>query len=144
MSAADLIHQFQFNQMVLTRLLEDVTPEESLKAAGPGGKCIHWLLIHILKSRGDLVALLSAQADWSATELEDLHSLRKTLEHSFERIAKILQSFDPGLKEICPGESEFGDRRSFAQRVGSFVCHEAYHAGQIGLLRRLLGKPGLF
>jgi hypothetical protein len=86
MTPVHLIRLFQFTQMTLSRLLSDVSHEDSMTLLKMG-------------------TALNAPCDQ------------------------------------LPHVSEGG---TVADRAGSFACHEAYHAGQIGLLRRLLGKPGLF
>jgi uncharacterized damage-inducible protein DinB len=59
--------------------------------------------------------------------------------------------YDAGLTELDPGT--LGDPAPFSpsgnpeETVGSLLStiafHQSYHVGQIGLLRRILGKPGV-
>jgi uncharacterized damage-inducible protein DinB len=160
MTTVNLVRQFQFNQMTLTRLLSDVSADESLRQVGPDGKCLNWIVGHIIYARGELLGVLGAEPDWfkslmavygekgvgtftieTASPLSDLQSLR---DQSLELLSQTLTKIGAALSAPCDELPHVSQGGTVADRVGSYVCHEAYHAGQIGLMRRLLGKPGLF
>ena len=159
MTAEMLISQFQFNQMVLTRLLSDVSHDESLKPTYEDGKCINSILGHILAARSDLLIQMQFASHWNeddavpyllkkdrfeASRAHNLDSLRAVLDDSYARLITAIEGSRPTLDEISPLPTATGRKLTWGQRAGSYICHEAYHAGQIGLMRRLLGKPGLF
>ena len=159
MTAEMLISQFQFNQMVLTRLLSDVSHDESLKPTAEDGKCINWLLGHILVARADLLTQMQCPSHWNeddaapyrikegrfeASTARKLDELKAVLADSYKHLIAAVEGSQVTLDEISPLPTATGRMLTWGQRAGSYVCHEAYHAGQIGLMRRLLGKPGLF
>jgi len=159
MTAEMLISQFQFNQMVLTQLLSDVSHDESLKPTSEDGKRINWLLGHILVARVDLLKQMGGQPHWNdgaaapyrrsdgnfdASSARNIAALKSALEDSYQRLIAVLEGSRPTLDEMSPLPTATGRKLTWGQRAGSYICHEAYHAGQIGLMRRLLGKPGLF
>ena len=159
MTAEMLISQFQFNQMVLTRLLSDVSHDESLKAVFDDYKCINGLLGHILAARSDLLKQMQCPSHWNdddaapyrinegrfeASRAHHLDSLKAILDDSYTRLSVAIEDSRSTLDEMSPLPTATGRRLTWGQRAGSYICHEAYHAGQIGLMRRQLGKPGLF
>jgi len=159
MTAEMLISQFQFNQMVLTRLLSDVSHDECLKPTFEDGKCINSLLGHILATRSDLLIQMQCRSHWNdddaapyrikdgrfeASRAHTLDSLRTALDDSYALLTGAIEGSQPTLDEMSPLPAATGRKLTWGQRAGSYICHEAYHAGQIGLMRRQLGKPGLF
>jgi len=160
MTAIHLIRLFQFDQMTLSRLLADVTDEESLRQIGPDGKCVNWIVGHVVFARGKLLSILGREPDWHRTHMavygqqgvgtftveraKPLPDLQRLLDQSMELLTETLLKMGAALNEPCDELPHVNKGGTVADRVGSFACHEAYHAGQIGLMRRLLGKPGLF
>jgi uncharacterized damage-inducible protein DinB len=149
--------QFEFNQFTLRRLLDDVSQEHSLQAPKPGVNTINWLLGHIIATRQRLLKMMNAEGFWGDAEMsmyergsqnfDPAHAvhmvvLRAALETSYEHLQRALPAAEASFvnasarKFIRNGET-VGDQ------IGFFICHEEYHAGQIGLIRRLLDKPGL-
>jgi uncharacterized damage-inducible protein DinB len=141
--------------MLLSRLLVDVTQEESLRIPRPASNSLNWILGHLLATRAGLIAELGGQPHWTKEQslrykpgpmvsAMGMDELRQALDESLKQIDISLQTFEPRLSEsteklpVHPTPGNWGDR------VGGYVCHEAYHVGQIGLVRRLIGKPGLF
>jgi uncharacterized damage-inducible protein DinB len=159
MTAELLISQFQFNQMVLTRLLADLSHDESLRPTGEDGKCINSLLGHLLAARSDLLTQMQRPSHWNeddaapylikesrfeASAAKSLEDLKAVLMDSYERLIAAIEGSRPTLDEMSPLPTATGRKLTWGQRAGSYICHEAYHAGQIGLMRRLLDKPRLF
>jgi uncharacterized damage-inducible protein DinB len=155
-----LVRLFQFTQLTLSRLLADVSNAESLREVGPDGKCLNWILGHIIFARGKLLSLLGGEPDWyknfmavygekgvgtfSVKTAKPLSDLQGLLDQSLAMLSEVLSKLDAALNEPCAELPHVSKGGTVADRVGSFACHEAYHAGQIGIMRRLLGKPGVF
>lgn len=159
MTAEMLISQFQFNQMTLTRLLSDVSHDEGLKPTFEDDKCINCLVGHILAARMDLLIQMRQPSHWKeedaapyriennrfeAPRAYDMKTLKSVLDVSFEHLITAIEGSRPTLDDMSPLPTATGRKLTWGQRAGSYICHEAYHAGQIGLMRRQLGKPGLF
>jgi uncharacterized damage-inducible protein DinB len=159
MNAQELINQFRFNQMMLTRLLADVSQDDSLRPPHAGVNCINWMLGHLLATRGELLQELGADHEWRTRLLKvyndkqenfrdspfQISELKELLEASLANLIATLRAFEPKLKEHAESFPHLlPEGGNWADRVGAFICHEAYHIGQIGLARRLIGKPGLF
>jgi uncharacterized damage-inducible protein DinB len=148
-----LISAIGFNTRALHLNLEGLTHTECLLQP-PGGNCINWLLGHILRHRNLMLEALDAPTVWSAEaqvrydrgsapiqgeEAEGvvrLEELRQELDRSGEQLRSTLTEVGEEALRAPSGTSTLGQRLLF------LALHEAYHVGQIGLLRRLSGKEG--
>ncbi len=137
--------QFEFIYKALALNIENITQEESVIFPDAGGNCMNWMLGHILDYRNRMLALLNQEMIWdkkaivcykrgsnAAAEKDNFLQWPQLLNYlgfTYELIFKTLKE-----AEI----SEPDKIKSFAQ----LLAHESYHTGQIGLLRRVLGKEG--
>jgi uncharacterized damage-inducible protein DinB len=158
MTALDFVSQFQFNQFTITRLLDDVSHEESLREIQPGINNINFLVGHLILTRDGLLKMLKAQpvlkeADaavygskpkkFTNERAKPMTELKAAVEESYTRLQTALKVAESSFNK--PAERKFiREGEQIGDQIGFFICHEEYHIGQIGLIRRLLGKPGLF
>ena len=132
--------------------LEGIGHEESL-VAPEAGNTLNWVVGHMVATRDAVLAALdeepiwdeersllysgTAEGGWSPERALPLDSLVTDLDRSQERI---MSAFDHLSDEALEEPSGNG---TLCWRLGFLHFHESYHVGQIGLLRRLLGKPGV-
>lgn len=153
MLAATLKFQFTTHARMLDRNLGGITDEEALIQPAGGGNCLNWVLGHIVASREPILSLLGEALDWDPTfvrryergsapvasaadALAPLAEIREAFTRSQERLLRGLDTISPEELEEAVGDDTRGQRLAFLQ------LHEAYHIGQTGLLRRLVGKSG--
>ncbi|MFL5492864.1 MAG: DinB family protein [Gemmatimonadales bacterium] len=154
MDSAALLTVYRFTHLSLERNLQGLTDEEALVAPGAGGNCVNWLVGHILLSRDGLHALLGLAPAWDASlpssepyrrgshgpmpdGVPTLALLRVARERSQAQVLERLEQVS--ADRLAERVSE---TMTVAERLGFFGFHEAYHVGQAGLSRRLLGKAG--
>ncbi|HTL98541.1 MAG TPA: DinB family protein [Holophagaceae bacterium] len=132
---------FQINQNPLMTLnLEGVTQAMADRAPADGVNSITWLLRHILAYRLETLAALDAPSTPPLPEPRTLVDLaaaiggtQPALARAFDAVADwTVVKRHPALPSPMPLD----------QIVGTFLVHDAYHAGQLGMARRLLGLPG--
>ncbi len=151
--------QTRMVQRVARLQLEGLTQAECLLQPSPGGNCLNWVVGHVLAIYGQMLPVLdqlpvlppeilaryhrgSAPITQDAEAL-DVAALMKALDESCQR-------FDAGLavltRERIDAPAPFSPSGNPDETVGSLlttICwHQAYHAGQMGLLRRLASKTG--
>jgi hypothetical protein len=148
--------QFGIGGFVLERNLQDVTNEESLKLPKPGGNTLNWMVGHVVRTRNQALALLGEKPPFedddfaaygASGSLAGETLLLDELKHRFDTLGPIL---DGALKRSSPEQlsaaAPFSPTGNPHETVGTLLAsiafHEAYHLGQTGLSRRLLGKPG--
>lgn len=145
---------FEMNYEALFRNLEGITHEESLVQPLPAGNTINWILGHILGTRNRLHPLLGLDeawspelayrytgldgAGWSPQSAVELRTIAAELARSQQAIMGALD--DMGSQRLA---TRANDGRTLAELLGFFHFHEAYHTGQIALVRRVVGRPGV-
>ena len=127
---------------------------ESLRPPAEGGNCVNWLVGHLLWSRNRVHELLGAAPAWperfgpsdpyhrgvtgfNLAEAVPLRDLRAAMAESQAIVIDGLErASDSRLSERATDKMTVGEQLAF------LGFHEGYHAGQVGLLRRLLGRAG--
>jgi uncharacterized damage-inducible protein DinB len=151
MDAATLTHLFSFNQRALKLNLEGVSHEDSVRHPGPNGNSINWIVGHILANRQDVLEMAGQPRFWpeeearryergseplAPSDARPLNELLVDLERSQEALAM-------GFEQLTPEALAAPQGKSTLERQLLFLhFHEAYHVGQTGIVRRLIGKPG--
>lgn len=134
-----------YNHNVLNRAVKEVTHFESLRKSPETGSNMNWILGHILVSRNDMCSILQHQhicdepikklyARGTNSNVDgpiDFKELLRIYNDTHESIMASTMAFDHSKDEKQTGTL-------------TFLCfHEAYHIGQLGMLRRSLGKDGV-
>jgi len=152
--AIDLLRFLYDRSLIaLQRNTAGFTHEESL-IAPPAGNCANWVLGHILQNRIYTLSRLGEQPVWSeadgagyergtttfdVSKARDFGGMLKDLEVSQERLrAGLARLAVEDLAKKDPPDA----RLTLGETLFFLAYHEGYHTGQIGLLRRMAGKPG--
>jgi hypothetical protein len=153
MTAEGLKRLFGYNHYAIGVNARDLSHEESLLGPQPGGNCANWVLGHIVASRGGVLSLLGEQPVWNDAESERYKRGSAPIvgtEDGPRPFPEILEAFDRSQERVLAGLSRVSNEQlgsaategSMASRLAGLQFHEAYHAGQLGLLRRIAGKEG--
>lgn len=141
MAAEEVKLIMKYNAYVFNRNLEEISNEDSLTIPNDKVNTINWVAGHLVNSRDDLLEDVGRERILQLEYTEyygrgkklpgpdvaiNIDSIKKDYERLTEEINKILAEGD--------------DEKD--QRVAFFMFHESYHAGQLGILRKLLGKEG--
>jgi uncharacterized damage-inducible protein DinB len=146
-------------QRIVGLNVDGITQEESLIHPQPAGNCLNWVLGHLVFVYNMILPLVKQKPVGNAEQLKrydrgtapltnaaeasDINELMKLWDESVDR-------FDAGLASLTPEELDakapISPRKDPNETVRSLLglvtFHQAYHAGQLGLLRRVAGKPG--
>jgi uncharacterized damage-inducible protein DinB len=153
-AAKTLIDLLQFNQEIIHLQLKDITHAESLLQPPFRGNCMNWVIGHILDVRQGWLNLLGlpgilteddqktygygSEAITTAAQASHLDSLVKRLDES---LAKLVSKLENITQADLDREVEiWRGPLPLAQALSFFQWHEAYHTGQLELLRQLAGK----
>ena len=152
-----LVTQLTITERSIKRNLEGVSHEDSLLHPQPAGNSANWVLGHILASRGGLLKNLGDQpllddaaiqqyrrgSDGNVPNPLPLDDLLAALDRSQPKIIAGMKRIpDTTLEAKSPFNSPAGPDATYADALAAMVFHESYHAGQLGLLRRVCGKKG--
>lgn len=133
------------------------TADWERRPSDSGGNTAHWILGHLAMARRYVLRHLGAElAKETWEDLFDIGAKPVSTEH-YPRPAELLADLEATsarLLEIIPaldearcnedwGKDTFPDgSKSVLGGLYFFQFHESYHLGQLGLLRRIAGKPG--
>jgi uncharacterized damage-inducible protein DinB len=139
------------NYQVIKMQADGLTNEESLIQPPFRGNCLNWVLGHILYFRGRQLKVLGDTADWPeqiqrysqesepvvgpVQDVLSLAQLLSQLDQSQERIMARLRDISEDYFDDA-----LGNRGSRGEVLAQLQRHEAYHTGQLELLRQLAGK----
>ena len=153
MKPDDLRRLFGINHQALHINVKGVTNEEAVLQPSPAGNCLNWTVGHIVASRNSILELMGQEPIWpepeakryarysppivSAAEGRPFDHLLQDLDRSQERIQSALAS----MTEADLAQPH-GDKDTVGGSIAFLHFHEAYHVGQTGLLRRIVGKEG--
>lgn len=154
-----LRHQARTIHRVVRLNLEGISHEESLIQPQPAGNCLNWVIGHLVVAYQLVFPLLGQEPVISEERLKPyerhssplndraealpLQELLAAFDNASERVDAGLRSLAPGsLDEPAPFSSVDNPKETVRSLLASISFHQAYHAGQTGLLRRIAGKPG--
>lgn len=149
-----LERQLTFTHGTIHLNLDGVDPVRALERPVAGASSPRWVLGHVLVTRNRMLELLGAPPATSPELVETfrrgsapgpggpgLTELLERLDGSQRVLLEALRAAGPELLEReVPGLFSPQPERAVDQ-LAALVFHEAYHAGQLGLLRRGLGLP---
>ena len=159
MNTKAIMTLFGFTHGVFRQNTAEVTHEESLRQPQPGGNCINWVGGHLAATRQGMLQMLGHAPTWTEDEMAFYRRGSSPVTTGvgamrWERIAEDFDATQPllmaGLAKLSPEDLAAplpADRNPFkldslAEQMAVFNFHESYHVGQLGLLRRLVGKAG--
>jgi hypothetical protein len=158
MSVETCLIQFQISNMVLRANVGDVTHEESLIMPKPAGNCLNWVLGHLVATRSNFLAGIGEKPPWNEADCKHydrhgppltnpadakpLDEIWRALDETLRGIQETISKFTPDqLAAKAPFSPTNNPDETLTSLVTTFAFHDAYHAGQTGILRRIIGRP---
>jgi len=155
-AAAPIAGLYQVVSQLIEKSLVDLQEEHLHARPNKQTNSIHWIFGHLIDARYEVARFLGATAEHSfgkmfcmgeeVTDPADYPSLEE-LQESFKKISSVL---DERFKSVT--EAEFGaevenafpgQAKTVAGCVTFLSFHEAYHVGQIALVRKFFGYENL-
>ena len=154
-----LRHQARLTHSAVLVNVEGLTHEDSLHHPAPCGNCLNWVLGHLLWVDQKMLrrldqpqvmpeTTLARYARGSApiedpAEAIDMATLAAAWSTSLPRIEAGLAALTPEVLNTPAGDSPTNNpNETVRSLLHTLIFHQAYHAGQTGVLRRLAGKDG--
>jgi uncharacterized damage-inducible protein DinB len=147
-----LTRLFEINASCIKVNIEGFSDADGLVQPTGGGNCANWVLGHIVATRHTILSILSRHPIWTEAEVDMYKRGSAPILAGSQAISltKILRDFDRSQERIIEALKGLSsedlakpiDDESMDSRLLFLHFHEAYHAGQIGLLRRIVGKEG--
>lgn len=151
--------QARITHHVLRLQIDGITHAESLVRPSPGGNCLNWVVGHLLTVEGLMLSLLDQQPVMPPGALAMYERGAPPLSDRTDALdlARLLAAWDEAAPRLDAGFATITAERLASpapfsptgdpdETVGSLLTalgwHQAFHAGQAAILRRLAGKPG--
>jgi uncharacterized damage-inducible protein DinB len=151
--------QARMTQMVLRLNVDGVSQEESLIQPSPGGNCLNWVVGHLACVYNKMLPMLGQEQAMDegtlkrydrgappikdAAEALEMRDLLAVFEKATERVDAGLAGITPEALDQKVSDSPSGNpNETVRSLLGTVFFHQAYHAGQTGILRRIAGKEG--
>lgn len=151
--------QARMVQTVVRLNVDGVSQEESLIQPSPAGSCLNWVVGHLACIYNKVLPLLDQEpvADEAtlkrydrgapplrdAAEALELRDLMAAFEKASERVDAGLAGLAPeALDRKAPFSPGGNPDETVRSLLSTVFFHQAYHAGQSGILRRIAGKEG--
>lgn len=154
-----LRHLAQLTRDVVRLNVEGVSHEQSLIQPRPAGNCMNWVVGHLVAIYNEVLpqlgqepviprGLLTHYARGSepitrAADALPFMDLVATWDEACDLVdAGLAQLPSERLGEVIPHSPTGDPYETMDSLLGTVLFHQAYHAGQLGILRRISGKPG--
>ena len=139
--------QFNYNYKVLKINTEKLNNEDGLIQPQKGGNCLNWVIGHIIATRETILKLLNERSVWDKKTIalyeRGSAPVPGTRNSKALSLKKLLNDFELSQKRLIAGLNRLNkDDKELVEKIAMFSFHESYHAGQTGLLRRIIGKEG--
>lgn len=159
MSTDAYVTQLGFTHFALHRNLEGLSHEESLRTPSPAVNCLNWVVGHLVATRSQWLQLLGreplldeaaaavyrrgSEALKEGANAQPLDSLVAAFDRAQAPLRDAVAAMtDEQLDAPAPFSPGKNPNETWRSLTAGFLFHEAYHVGQTGILRRLLGRPG--
>lgn len=136
-----------------------VTHEESLSQPVESGNCMNWIAGHLVTAYNSILPSLGEETVWDEAQDEiykrgsgpltgrsgvvDFDDIRSALDAAHERVMRGLGNLAvERLAEPAPYSPGNNPDETLGSLLHLIAFHQAYHVGQLGLGRRLVGKGG--
>ena len=141
MNANPVVKIYNTVHFAFNKNLEGIDHSESLKVPAEGVNSINWLTGHIVGTRDAVLEFLGAERLCS----DEFYEIYKqgTVNFDAEKgrdLEELKEMYKKGQEEILKGLENASDEN--IENAGFYGFHEAYHVGQLGVVRKLLGKEG--
>jgi uncharacterized damage-inducible protein DinB len=134
-----------------------VSAEDSIVQPERGGNCTNWIVGHLVRAQNGVMGLLDEAPVWESTQLERAHDtpiespdqaidwdvMVQKLLGSEERLMTAFEALDDERLDDQGFTDPFGNEVTRGEFLSILAFHQTYHAGQLGLSRRIAGLPGV-
>ncbi len=158
MKAKDAIKaQFALFYRTAKGNLGGVSAADSVVQPERGGNCTNWIVGHLVRAQNGVMGLLDEAPVWTSDQLERAHDTPITsadeaidwetmvdkLLGSEERLMSAFDALDEARLDDEGFTDPFGNETTRGEFLNLLAFHQTYHAGQLGLSRRVAGLPGV-
>jgi uncharacterized damage-inducible protein DinB len=157
MDNSTLLHSLGLTNFVVNKNLGGITHRESLVHPQAEGQTFNWVLGHMVRTRNEILELIGKKSLYPKSKFE-VYSPKGFTAEKAVNVEELKNSFNALQIELEEGVRSLSAEKLHEpaslrpggdsnDTVGSVLAtvfwHEAYHAGQLGIIRRVVGKEGV-
>ena len=152
-------HNVRTTDFVVRANIAGLTTADSLVQPRPAGNCLNWILGHLICIYNNVLPLLNQNSYMDPSVLKRYDRGAKPIRLSTEALPMedLVQAWtecnnrvEAGLAslstEALDSKAKFSPTNNPDETLRTLLAtvffHQAYHAGQLGVLRRIANKPG--
>jgi len=140
-----LNYSLKFNRMLYEKGVKDLDQDDSLNSPSDLINPPNWILGHVVATRADLLKKLEIDPGipekFASTYRRGSAKVTIDTAYDLKEIDGYFIESDQKLVGLFEENSTIAKLNTeVAEMILSYFLHEAYHLGQIGLVRRFLGK----
>ena len=157
MNAADAIKtHYTLAYRTIAMNTNGMSHEDSIRQPMPAGNCANWILGHVTAVQNEVMKLLGEAPAWNSeslgrtagpitTEAEaiDWDAMLREFLASEERCLGAIDRLAPEKLDEPGYPNPLGGELTFGELLNFLGFHQCYHAGQVGMVRRLAGLDGV-
>ncbi|MET3537537.1 hypothetical protein [Chryseobacterium limigenitum] len=133
------------NYKVISMNINDISNEESMIFPNGEANCMNWVLGHLIYIRNAFLNVLGEEPVWNNEKFSCYNRGEIPLNRKDEFV-----SFDELKSYLKSSQNKFETKLNSLESLDSVIIndisglslHEIYHSGQLGYIRRMLGKSG--
>ena len=147
--------QLRYTHGVANRNLDGITEDQALAAPFAGGNSINRVLGHLVDARNGMLGLLGrgpvldaavakayARGTTPDSQPAALADLQAAFHAAQDQLLAALAEADAVLDKPAPYSPLDNPKETVGSLLAMLLFHEAYHVGQLGVLRRATGAAG--
>ena len=148
----EVLELYQFHNRVMHWFIDEVSHEESVLQLPFKHNCMNWILGHIVTNRSHVLEVVGAEHEWQDAVRDLYHQDTQpvtpdTPSIQFESLVKYLDEsveiLESALKEksntwMEENFTNYRGEKSHYEHVTSFHWHEAFHLGQLEILKAFI------
>lgn len=153
---AAVLDHLRISRSLYRKALEDLSLEELHRRAGPDSSPLLWIAGHLASSRCGMLRMAGGSIEFPWPDLfsrgsrvlsPDRYPLLSEVVEIWDRVSAELEERLPALQPPtldAPAPRKFPvEDPSLRGALAFLTYHEAYHIGQMGFARKLLGRDSL-
>lgn len=137
--------QIAFNQNVIEKNLDGISHQESMVFPNGEVNCANWIFGHLIFVRNTLLQIVGEKPVWNNDDYSfyDRGAKPLQLQNQFLNFEVLKTYFSETQNRLNSALEKLDDfRPENIPDLAGLSLHEIYHSGQLGYIRRLLGKEG--
>jgi len=154
-----LMMQLEVTNAIFKANTEGLSHGESLSQPAAGGNCLNWIGGHLVTAYNDILPSLGEAPVWDEGKVEiykrgtaplsdpgkavEFAQISSDFSTAHERVMRGIEGLAPERwAEPAPYSPGNNPDETLGSLLHLIAFHQAYHVGQLGLGRRLVGKTG--